>query len=1420
MSTIQFKKTKDKSFYFDPTKDETDKDAKKSRRYFNWKLAIVLIISLFVLSIGAVVLRQWHKSNRTQQGLVEGTKAYDEGRWVDAAENLGRYLAVRRDDVVVLLKYADAHLKIRPTKRNNIQQAVGAYRTVLRVDKNNSQAVSKLIDIYLKIGPGEAELIARRQLDTNPDPTIGRLLAQSLMAQRNFTEAATILRDVIQEYPDQILAYETLGQLIEQRPQDFGEAPAHWFDKAVEKNSSSALAYVVRAAFYRRNEDMTRALADLEQAQEKDLSDAQVRLRLAEESVNCDNLEKAEAHLDSVQEVIPNDQGLWRVWAQYALKTQSKEKMLKVAEDGLKALSSQPWDFMPIAANLYIQCGRLNDANNCIAQLNQRDIAPAAVAFLRGSVAAHQGHLRQAAQRWYQSMELGNTSPQVRLSLASTLIRLGDGQSAMRQLQILISERPDSSEARLALAKLFARSGNWTETAEHARRASELRPGNPESALLYLQAQIQLLIRSSTDQSVGYQQRVTAIETQLSALKEVLRGFGDVELLEFEFALRQGKIEDAEVLVDQVKKTRLPREKIVLVEVELLTAQNKVDQAIQRLDEAIAELPESVTLVGYLAVLSDQEGRRKRCEDTLKYALTNVQDPLSQRELGLMLARFYVQWDQRDNAYALLLKLLRKLPDDIPIKRRLLLFEQVVKDAEQAQKLIDEIKALEGENGWQWRYEQAKLWFEGENFETHHPEIVSLLHENMLANPNDQASRILLGRCHERAGDLQLAISTYREALRLAPNDLSVIVPTLAALYKAKEYEEAEKIMLRASRQKLSHPELKKWEFLDCIRRGELDSASSILQDYVSSDPNNQAACLSLALLKIQQNELDEASKMLSELKSQDPNSIMVTAAQIQISIRRNNSAEALRLSDEIVQNLRHTSAYILRARTRATLGQVDRAIEDLERAGNMDPNSVQVLVAKSDLYDSLGRMDEAIADIHKALSLDPNNVYVQKRMVSLLFSSGTPDKAREAGALLEKALASHPEDVELKLLKVRALLAKGTETAVTEADQILERITEDQPDVSEAWVLKGEIAIRRGQSGRAIDAALSGLTYRSNDRVLLLLKARAEAMRSPVLATPTLKGLHEMDPNDSDVAIFLANTYIEAGEPDKAVALLRKQYNRCDDSNRKRCRIALTIAMYKNGDKSRALKELDSMLEAEPNDPSPLLASAQLLKDDRLWSELSRKVTGWYEKKPEGSRTLVNVASDLLAISDDQAKKTAESILQLVRQKDPNCVEAMNVLAVLLLQTPGRADESAELYRRLLELEPNHVIAMNNLAWILSEEQGEHQEALQLAQRGLDINPEYIDLLDTRGVIYYRLGEYDKAVQDFTRCVELYSNTNPAKVSTRFHLAKAYAELDKRTEAIEQLTQALESQSRIGGLSPSDIDEARRLLQRLQEGR
>jgi len=1388
-------------------------------RYFNWKLAIVLFMSVVILGVSAFGLRQWRRSNRAEKGLILGNKAYDEQRWEDAAEHLGSYIALEQGDVSAILKYADAQLKIRPVKRNRIQQAIGAYRTVLRTDRNNSEAAMQLTEIYLGIGsPGEAELIAKRQLEINQDPGLRRMLALALAGQRKFNEAAAELKTIIQEHPEQISAYETLGQLIEQRPEDFSDLPSYWYNQAVEKNPSSALAYIIRASFYQRSEDVTRALSDLEQAEKQDMTDSTVRLRLAKELIALNALERAQVHLLAVQETSPTEVELWNTWGGLALKSKSQEKMLTIAENGLKELSSQPWDFMPLATELFIRSGKLEDANDCIAKMKEKDISPASVEFLQGLIAANQGHLFDAVKYWRQSMISGNKSVYLRMALASAMSRLGNTQSAIQQLRTIISESPGYFEAYLALAKISAQTGNWVEAAELAEKAIALSPGNQEAVLLYQQARMQLLLTTSVEGGAVDVTALNDLQQQLSVLEKNAESVGEVKLLQFRLALQQDKLAEAELLAGQLKETNLPKVKIAMAEAELLAAQDKIDEAILRINEAMAELPDSVEMVRYLAILLNQKGDQKECEASIKNALERIGTPIARRELGLLLAQFYTRWEQKDNAYALLNTLARKLPDDIPLKRRLLLCEQVINDPDQAQQIVNDIKSIEGQDGWQWRYEQAKVWFAMDDFKSRYPQILSLLQENMQINTNDQTSHLLLARTYERAGEMQLATSTYREILSQSPDDLSVIIPAVAALYSARQYDEAEQVLNRASRQKLYHPELQRLQFRSHMRHGRLDSASGILRDILDNDPNNQTVCLSLALLKIRQDEFDEASELLTRQKNLYPESLPVAAAQIQLNIRQDRKTEALKISDEIVKSLNNASAYILRARTYATLSRSGEAVKDLDHAVSMEPENIEVWIARSDFYRSTGRPEKASVDIKQAMDLSPENVQLQKRAIPLYIASGNREMVQEGKALLEKTLESNPEDIGLRLLKARLVLNEGTAPTIESARQMLQKITEQQPEISEAWVLLGEIAIKQGRFDKAMEAALGGLANGPNDKNLLLLKARAEAARSPVLAIPTLRRLHELDPGDLNVAVLMADTYIKADEPDKAVNLLREQLSVCEVSDRGKCKTALAVALYKSGNKAEARKEFDSLLESEPNEPGSLLAQVQLLKDEKAWDELNRKVVGWYAKNPEDSRTPVSVARDLMLAKDSQARKTAEDILRMILKDNSDSIEAMSVLAILL-QISGRPEESSTLYQRILEIDSENIISMNNLAWIMSEVQGKHQEALELAHRGLKIAPNYYDLIDTRGVIYYRLGEFDKAVLDFTKCLKLYPDITPSSIGTRFYLARAFAQLGQKGKAIQYLKEAFELNSPNGGLSTADLNEAQSLLKKLQEG-
>jgi len=1400
------------------------------RRYFNWKLAVVLLIGLVVLGVTAYGLRQWHRGRRAEHGLEAGNKAYQEHNWPEAARNFGRYLAVNHDDVDVLFKYAQAQLNIRPVRRNNIQQAVAAYRSVLRLDRDNRAAVVQLAGLYLQMAmPGEAELIVQRQLQNEPgtgddqepaartsqDPELRRILAIALARQRKFTEAAEELRSIIADCSDHVPAYESLGQLVEHQPEHFSDEPEHWFDEAVKNNPSSALAYIVRGAYHLRKKQTAEGLADLEHAEELDLSDPATRLRLAVEFVNAQAFDKAENQLKAVRELEPANQMLWRTWAQLALKSQSPEQMRQVAEDGLKELSSQPWDFIQAAAELFIRAGQFSRSAECISLMREKEIAPVATAFLEGLLAERQGNLLEAVRCWRRTTELGDKSPRVRLALASALSRWGDRQSALRQLQVLVSEEPAFLDGHLALARLLAQTGNWSEATNQARAAARISPNRLDAVLLYVQARMELLARNQTDANSPMW---SEIEQQLHRLDDATGGAVEVKLSQFQLAMQRHDFAGAEALLAELKKSAPSEVKIALAQVELLTAREKNDEAISVLRKTIGEFPEAIGPVQNLAILLAGQGNHQECEAAIKEAMARIDQPVVRRQLGLLLTQFYLSRQEHEKMYDFLSGLALEMPNDIPVKRQLLRCERVLNNSAEAQQLVDDIKSVEGEHGWQWRYEQARLWFPGDDFKTHYSQVISLLGQNLLENPDDQACRRLLAATYDKAGELQLAISTYREALSRSPDDLSVIIPAAAALYKAEEYEQADEILRRASQLKLNHPQLRKLQFRSYLRRGQLGLASDILEDFVIKDPNNRNLLLSLALLKMQQQELDEAGELLAKLTEQEPNSLAVASGRIRLNIERDRPEEALRICSEMVANLGNVSAYILRARTLASLGQIDKAVQDLEHAGSLEPDNVNVWAASSDFYHGIGRPAKARDSIEQALLVAPDNIEVQKRSILLFLQSGNAELARRARDILDKALQSNPADTQLRMFKARLLVAEGTAPATEEAALVLKKIVEEHPMNNQAWVLLGQISLKQGQAGKAADAALRGLANKPDDKGLLLLKARAEAERSPVLAIPTLKALRELYPDDVDVLLLLAEVYISADECGKAVELLSGQLDaRKGTPDERRIAIELAVALYKNGSKAEAGERFDSLSRLAADDPAPLLAQVRVLKDDRLWSRLSERVEKWCHNHPQDTQTPITVADSIAVVNEDEARKTAEKLLGGVLARKPDYLPAMNRLATVF-QVMGRSAEASTLYRRILVLQPDNIVAMNNLAWILCNEQGNYQEALELAQRGLQKAPNYADLIDTRGVIYFQLGDYDRAVQDFSRCLELYPDNFPAVAASHLHLGKALAKLGQRDRAIESLQNALAANSKVDTLSPAEIAEAQRMVKELRE--
>lgn len=1405
-------------------------------RYFNWKLAIVLVVAAVVFVVAVISLHHWQKSTRAQQGLSRGLKAFDSQKWDEAAEQLGHYVGMNNQDTAVLAKYAEAQVNRRPVNSGNVNLAVAAYRNILRFKPNDVDATRRLAELYLSMrAPAEAESTAQRYLERQDDARLRRMLGEALWKQRKFDQALAEMKKVVETHPDEIRAYDFLGRAAEERPDAEGKQAAEWFDEAVSKNPDVALAYAVRAGHHLRSNNKEQAVADLTRALGCDLSDADVRLAVVEGLMAAGVWDKAREQLETLEAADPTNRGLWHAWANLVVRTRSEEEKQAVAERGMKALEMYPWDFIPVATRLLILSGRLEKVEEYLSWMRGKDFDPITVASLEGTLKEQQGRAREAIEAWQRVVSFppgtereSDIQMQTYLQLASAFSELNDEQSAINQLQILLSKQPSFAnliQGRLALARLYAQTRDWDKVQEQTRQIQRVARGYPdvmqEAALLELQAQSSLLAAGGTTGTEP--QGWNDIDTRLTELSKGRDDVLNVRLLQIQIAMARKEFAKATSLLDELEGKYSSDVRLMVLRADLCAAQGQNAEAKALYEEAVAKFPQAYGPVRGLALFLNRQDQRPECELAVKEAFVRIQEPQVRRELGHLLAEFYYRWQEQEKLCRWLTDLATQFPSDIQTKRLLLICEQVVQDEGRFQKIVDEIKVLEGEKGSQWRYEQARLWLThkdefrkaaGPNPDPAKPlrdtniyaQTVKLLQENLLNNAEDQPSRLLLARVYELARERQLALTLYREALARDPNNVQIVVPAVSALQSGGEFEEAQVILDRMGGQDLNHPTLQKLLVGSDVQRGDLTSASATLQRLIEQDANDVGLKLTYARVLILRQQFAEAEAILKELRAKQPDSIPVAYVQIRLHTLQGDVTKAMQLCDEMIKLLHNAAAYMLRAETNLSQKEYDKALQDLGQAITLEPENVGTWEARARVYSSMGRLDDAISDVRRALTVasdEPRDrkAQVQKLATSLFIASGKQALWREAEEMLDKALAGQTGqqgkvDPELRLYKARVLTLRGTGPATEEARRLLQQVVADYPKYVDGWKMMAQLELDQEEPGRALDYATRGLAHNEQNKDLLILKAMAEKRLSPsVAALTTLPMLAAQYPGDVGILIEWADAHARAGRPEKAVELLESKLANFSGMGRRRCEIALAAAMYSDQRREEAKTLFEKLIAAEPNDPTPVMTLGQLLRRERRWTEVNQLVNLWRTTNPKDAETATSMARILAGSGDRQALQLAEDQLRMILDPNPESLSTL-VLLGMLMQDAGRNDEAARLNRQILALDPNNVIAINNLAWMLCEQPTSSpeavNEAIELADRGLKLIPDYIDLLDTRGVAHYRAGNMEKAEADLAKCVSLFPLNSPQSAAPQFHLAQAYAAMSRRTQAVEHLKIAL----------------------------
>lgn len=506
----------------------------------------------------------------------------------------------------------------------------------------------------------------------------------------------------------------------------------------------------------------------------------------------------------------------------------------------------------------------------------------------------------------------------------------------------------------------------------------------------------------------------------------------------------------------------------------------------------------------------------------------------------------------------------------------------------------------------------------------------------------------------------------------------------------------------------------------------------------------------------------------------------------------------------------------ILLAEIAAQRGDFDVASEQFLSLAKdtSDPRLAQKAFRAAIINRNMARANEAAQQWVLLAPGDPEAV-----ASSLALAASNGQTSGMAGALWKRI--ERAEDKDTAILQAAAIIAKLSDKKV--ALDVLERtLRAPVRSLPISHVVLADAAWAAGDPERALDEArraqaLDPALESAAQRVLeygmsvdpqaalaetrVFIRAHPEASKVQLLlanhlvrrgdfegALNVIHALRQTTPEDFDLLYTEAEINFRAERFDEARNLLQQYINvqtqrrqsvddRATDAmgDSSDARLMLVKIAERQGDLAEAIHQLELI-----DDPS-LVFQARIHKAvlESRRGDLAQARRTLAALKPANDRERAVVALTLSTILREGGRtEQAVEVLVKADKELPNTSEIKYDLG-MLYERQGRYDDFEEMMRSVIELKPDDANAYNSLGYTFVDQDTRLDEARELLERALELEPDNPYILDSVGWYFYRVNDYDSALEYLERSYELLPAAEVAA-----HLGEVLWRLGRHDEA------------------------------------
>lgn len=636
-----------------------------------------------------------------------------------------------------------------------------------------------------------------------------------------------------------------------------------------------------------------------------------------------------------------------------------------------------------------------------------------------------EGEVERALVELRNVFDFNGLHREARQLYADTVLAEGQLQEAYSQYLRLVEQYPDALEARLTLAGLAMRTGNWEEVARHGGAAAELAPDDPRS--------------QAVAAAIAYREAVLAEDAgakaaAAAAARAVLEAAPEIQIA------RRIVIDDlatgpepTAALPEIERGLEIEPDALDLhsARLRILAAADPEDPAVGAQLERMLELfPENETVQQSLLSWYMTQGDLDSAEALLRrFAETGP----NRRAGNALVVRFLSEVRAPQAAQAELERLVAA--EDTPEVDRVFfrtMLAGLAFDAGARDRAIADLQAMLEDVTPSEESRQAKTVLARMLVETGNPVGARALVEEVLEadGANVAALKMRAAWAIEDGRPLD-ALADLNTALGQAPQDAETI------LLMADAYERDGNVELTGERLALAaetagyDPAFAMPYTRFLLSQGRVDAGRSVLDEARRARPGTPEVLELAGRLALQEEDPTALAAILAELDRAAQGPAPEAAAAVAMALRTGQMLAAGQV-EETTEMLEAEAARggpegaraaAMLAVTRFQQGDPEAARQAVERALELAPGDPEPIVMSADLHLAAGDATAAKEVLRQALEETPGEVRLIVRLYEIFAGTGDPEAARE---VLASGLAAAPDAVQLNMLQAYELETAG----------------------------------------------------------------------------------------------------------------------------------------------------------------------------------------------------------------------------------------------------------------------------------------------------------------------------------------------------------------------------------------------------------